>query len=137
MRETKYRCWDGNNGLMWEVTDLQWAKKGGLIYIRGYFINKDGKKEGIGGFKNQMTTERWNNLKLLEFIGAKIGGVDAYEGDIIKYREYNMVIEFKDGCFGFKHCDEENCNIFVTKHSIYYDDVKLIGNKFENPELLK
>ena len=148
MRERKFRCWDGNNKMMWEVTDIQWAKKGGLIYIRGTFI-KNGKKEPIGGFKNQMTTKRWNNLILLEFIGLKDkNGIEIYFGDILATSNNNPIYDFweqsENGYTVVKERDDELGVTYSRWFMTTVDDsiynirfCEVIGNIWENPELLK
>lgn len=58
-------------------------------------------------------------------------GVEIYEGDILEIGEQRrkVVVIFKDGCFGYK--SGNYCSSFQNQRPI------VIGNIYENPELLK
>jgi len=60
-------------------------------------------------------------------------GKEIYEDDIVKKGRARFVIEFRDGAF-----EMIGINIVsVARLSHSYRDIEIIGNKFENPELMK
>lgn len=122
--EKKFRLWD----------EIQ--KK---MHYSGFTITSDGKLAGTYGlFPSSKTT-------LLQYIGEKDRNKkEIWEADIIKFkgqewdsqgRNYEPirieVVKFENGCFFAPHMYEEDC------HEIGWDEVEVIGNFKENPELLK
>lgn len=130
MREIKFRAWNRNDRKMYTPDS-----KGIIIEINGYnqFWIKDTKH-----------LQEWflgNNLdsNLMQFIGRQdVNGKDIYEGDIVECEyfrtktinevKWNMhIVGFDPFCVP---CDYDE---------VYYDEdaIKVIGNIYENPELLE
>jgi len=75
-----------------------------------------------------------NNIILMQYTGLKDkNGVEVYEGDIVRYAiiEESWKVIWKKYGWCFKLSDGDEYNIPVTNL------VKVIGNIYENPELLK
>ena len=114
-RPIKFRCWDGlgNYGMQFFES---------LQEIADYYI----------GHKYQAE---------MQYTGLKDKtGVEIYEGDIVKYEsEYglgiqNYLVVFKNGAFIGEILDN-NIESIETLNHLSYGEV--VGNIYENPELLK
>ena len=126
MREIKFRSWDTYNKEMLEVQELNYADSyNGQPMIRttmynDYFDTKD--------------------MILMQYTGLKDkNGVEIYEGDIVRILggEYEQ---------GFYEWDEKVCikdfiydgfNLMMTVHQIGNEALEVIGNIYDNPELLE
>lgn len=73
-----------------------------------------------------------------------INGIKIFEGDIVKYGRYKAVVEFSSkhnlGANGFEY-DYNICGFFAGNEFITDEmiegNVEVIGNIYDNPELLK
>lgn len=129
MREIKFRIWDTENNEMLKVQELDFEPTfyGGRIAIRPDQYN------------DYFDTE---DMILMQYIGLHDkNGKEIYEGDIVK-------IEYADFKFkGVVKYDETYLayvitNTYTATHEYenlgdYIDyGIEVIGNKFDNPELL-
>ncbi len=134
MREIKFRAWH----VMGSVMKYQ---------DRYCFIIRDGRTLGNG--KDKFIVASYDNEKdytylpygreansiLMQYTGFKSkDGVEIYEGDILKHPKATVQIKWneKDGCF--------EAPAFEGDYSLVFGGVKnckIIGNIYENPELLK
>jgi uncharacterized phage protein (TIGR01671 family) len=82
----------------------------------------------------------YRNKNLMQFTGLKDkNGKEIYEGDILAApHTYNIEIIYKNGGFLMEFFDDigEKCEYHLNKELIEQDDLEIIGNKYENPELL-
>jgi len=114
MREMKFRAWVGQALKMFEVSDISWRDDKFFS-----FVEPDGGEWYEGA-----------NPILMQYTGLKDkNGKEIYEGDVV--RKYTgKIIEIKwqelgdaGACYGYGFNQEGDCEV--------------IGNVYENPELLK
>jgi len=135
MREIKFRAWDKWNSKMANVVEIRWVRNGDEI-----------KKAIVQIDVDQDTNKAimLKDLELMQFTGLKDkNGKEIYEGDVIQWEEQEdwstnvykktAEVKFVDGAFR-THTEftsnENNLGIVATWGEV-------IGNIYENPELLK
>lgn len=129
MRMTKYQAWDETIRTMIPVTDLNLESK--------YLIGKIG---------NRFVSAKFDEVKLLEYPGLKDShGKDVCEGDILE-AVFELidggletiidkgVVVFKDYAFQVQTF-EDHIEPFHEWAQLS-EELKVIGNIYENPELL-
>jgi len=120
MREIKFRAWDTSKKQMFNVICLDFKEHG---YI----------DEEIGWHKDFI-------CHLMQYTGLKDkNGKEIYEGDIVKgwiYDEYDEEKDKYDKVFWH----DEYCGFYIDYIEEYrlYElrDAEIIGNIYENPELI-
>jgi len=119
-REIKFRAFTQDQ--MWSVTDINWTDNSCKIDV------------GLLNGELESFREWLKNIELMQYTGLKDkNGIEIYEGDIIKFLGYNALTEgnkeyiskvyFKDG-------------EFKNTANYYTESREVIGNIYENPELL-
>lgn len=114
MREIKFRAWDRNkNRMYYEGDAAMWSKDKPIT--SGDLL------------------EWFEDGDLMQFTGLKDkNGKEIWEGDIVRSLNENWEVQFSKGQFEIK----AKRNSFGPK-SVDFDMVEVIGNIYENPELLK
>lgn len=139
-RKIKFRAWDDKNKkwlLGYEYKNIGGFSLTGECVLFGewggvfdtFLFNKDGKN--------------WNDLKIMEFTGQKDKNeIDIYEGDIVNDDELgNGIVIFQSGCFFMMYDADTNMEFLGLKTDKFgrlqeKRIVEILGNIYENPELL-
>lgn len=134
MRKIKFRGWDEHNKKLFIVTEIKWDNFGNLLsasdalYSNGYYSP---------GFN-------YSNI-LSQYTGFKdINNKEIYEGDIIEYERFlnnkSRISKVEWACLEDMETiyHEKYCEYIVGKDTLVdvCTNCKIIGNIFENPELL-
>lgn len=127
MREIKFRAWNKNTKRMLNgVSSLEWDYIGSIM---------------IGVKESQVLRKKFNPIgaiELMQYTGLKDkNGKEIYEGDILRGLTVgNFWVQWKDksACFGIGDLSE-NIPLKYYLEDIL-NEVEVIGNIYENPELL-
>ncbi len=133
MREIKFRAWHKNREVMVHF-DMKTITK---TPYPGFYYTKD-----LDGFYCDLNDP---NLycELMQYTGPQDkNGKEIYEGDIVRGKDSVRLIEYKDGRFvARKLNDSKNYQYdgIITRYlpQNWKDQFEVIGNIWENPELLK
>lgn len=124
MREIKFRAWDTVNKKMYSAEEL------GQDEMQ---INPDGRGFFNASNVSPRLSQYYNHLLPLEYIGMRDeSGKEIYEGDILEYDTKSglskSVVKYQDKLGAFVIGD---VNLIFE-----FKPVKVIGNIYDNPELL-
>ena len=126
MREYKFRCWDTKNKEMLEVQELDYEDSyNGEPMIRTTMYN------------DYFDTE---DMILMQYTGLKDkNGKEIYEGDIVKIDIDRAYVKWNDkyGYFQLIPIKDYYFDSDIIGQALEYEDVEVIGNEFDNPELLE
>jgi len=125
-REIECKAWDKNNEEMVEVISIN--LKPDQTYQMLAVQYPDG----------EVIEEYLDSFELLWYTGlTDKNGNEIYEGDIIEFFGNSALVRFAWG--GFVAADGEGELKHTTKGDLrgYHANSEVIGNKFENPELLE
>ncbi len=127
-REIKFRAWSKKRNKIYEVLILFRDVIGGLwAKCKGYDIVEQ---------KDIQIDVQPKDCLLMQYTGLKDkNGVEIYEGDVLKdlQENYTGKVWFASGCF-YSDCSgfgEQTLDILIEER------VEIIGNIYENPELLR
>lgn len=133
MREIKFRAWDKKNKVIRDVWSINWSYEGKNL-------------KAITVATNQVINEEYllreGEFELIGFTGLKDkNGIEIYDGDVVEiihpcWHE-KATTEFVNGSFIFKQVngEEKSCIPGWTFMREKWE-LKVIGNIYENPELL-
>lgn len=135
-REIKFRAWcSGKHKGLTFVDDVMDYE----VYLspKGFYLDV----ESAWGIQGEYPT-----IPIMQYTGLNDrNGKDIYEGDIVNFGlslRYKYTIEFEDGSFVLKHTELKNENGLITWGSLNtsvlkdFISIEVIGNIYENPELL-
>lgn len=127
MKEIKFRAWDKDNKKMFHPPQFYFTDTGELRKIEA------------------PVTDRWwatfrpdEGFDIMQYTGLKDkNGVEIYEGDVVFWHGYgNCKVHFDDGenmCYWLEQSDGLG---FLLRRDAQ-DEYEIIGNIYENPELIK
>ena len=115
MREYKFRAWDSLAEKMYSWTEL---------------LNKN--------LKNIFTIPEQCGYDLMQYTGLKDkNGKEIYEGDIIKcsfYPDFIFEIKFTELCWYMRKIPTSE---HIKLSDVLYEDLEVIGNIYDNKNLLE
>ena len=123
MREMKFRAFLKSNQVMYDVLTLDIIDKKALI--------ENAEKQLKGYVKLQ-------EIELMQYTGLKDkNGKEIYEGDIISFGDNKAVVFYEHAKFKAKYRYYNNCYCYdALSEVLYYNKVEIIGNIYENKELI-
>lgn len=94
------------------------------------FSNELGIQVGLLAPSGNILVVHIDNVKLMQFTGlTDKNGKEIYEGDIVRYRDGIYKVDwFENGFYLFRDVR--------AKFDIWWVDTEVIGNIYENPDLL-
>ena len=132
MREIKFRAWLKEDKKMVNVETMDFTDKS-MQYLE--------KSEIINAYLLRRVT--FDDAELMQYTNLKDkNGKEIYEGDIvlIKLDEtstwHKTVVGFKKGAFIADLIDKEDY-VYIFHHRFTGDDFEIIGNVYENKNLLE
>lgn len=128
MRDIKFRVWDNERNAMFNSKSVDIDFFEGKIEITSDTIRYD-----------EVYTDEIKDFELMQYTGVKDkNGREIYEGDIVEYKNEYHVIEWDDCKFmakGFYCSSQDTPDDFFSEFA--YTNCKVIGNIYENSELLE
>ena len=129
MREIKFRAWDIKRKEWISTCNMVMSLHGKEFYWNfGYEPLKDINR---------------NEFILSQFTGLKDkNGKEIYEGDVVKIKDYYCnkgIFKFSQGGYGIREIDNNGIysieNLKIRENILL--EVEIIGNIYENPELIR
>lgn len=146
MREIKFRAWSPSNNAMYKVGEMYHpffktgiTSSGGVWVCHSDDDTRDARGAGFGGIYV-------DDLILMQYTGLKDkNGKEIYEGDVMgEIRSFGSVarpanvVVYKDAGFKFHSYPEKtDADFGFVSTKAYDEDFIVIGNIYENPELIK
>lgn len=134
MEKLKFRAWDKTERKMSNVTAIDFSTKPFRVFYKDYdnenYFNQDAILMQSTGFHDK------NGVEIFEgdiincghlFTGSPFEEEDEYEEEqgVVKFINCGFNVEFKNG------------NTLFVDIMLTCEDIEVIGNIYENPELLK
>jgi uncharacterized phage protein (TIGR01671 family) len=138
MREFKFRAWDKGRKEMLGKSNLEIVLVGlDDAALLKYYPNKNGGYTPKAPY--HLNNKEYSNLTIQQYTGLKDNnGKDIYEGDIVKcdrdYQRKDLIrkVIYREGSFRLATYDNRDI-CFIS----WYGNFEIIGNIYENPELLE
>lgn len=114
-REIKFRCWDKKEEKYLGIETIKSMRNMKLTSFKAEWLD------------DQMIFEQYTGLK-------DKNRRDIYEGDIVQYKDEQGIIDVRQGGFYIIYINEDD---FGLLQGFKNGELQIIGNQFENKELLK
>ena len=136
MREIKFRAWD--KGRCKWLSDFRLHPSGQVMKTQAVSKSK----------KYEYGTKSIQNVELCQFTGLKDrNSKEIYEGDVVitpqqKYiKQWVVEYDYDGNIILSNQINSEIClydfeDMIVDKNNCYVKDIEIIGNIYDNPELL-
>ena len=133
MKEIKFRAWDKKtNTYHAKIWNLGW-RIGGIRFFWDDYKNSDGE--------TMVTDLIDGDYVLMQYTGLKDkNGQEIYEGDIIKFDVYDGYSSERATDSVYYHVKEARFRLAtMSEYDVWRfgEDIEVIGNIYETPELLK
>ena len=147
MREIKFRAWDREYEKMTYFDDEDYEYKPPLVFRLVQVFKKDDNYDDYEDFEYNDITDK---VEIMQYTGLHDeNGKEIYEGDIIEF-SYDMFVGnfdtfvakgkvvFEEGAFYVEAFENERTTEgeAYLLYSINLDTIEVIGNIYENKELL-
>lgn len=138
MREIKFRAWDGKE--IWKVTGVQFANNSDFVNLYGT------EPEWIAtGIYEDKTSKRLMfmsspDCELMQYTGVKDkNGMDVYECDILQFIPSIVIgaVTYSTQLAGYILKGGGENSKDMRLNSSAFAECEVIGNVYENPELIK
>ena len=126
MREIKFRAWDDENSEFCSVSNYGW----------NFVFDKSEDSLKNGHYHYILENGYYPEVILMQYTGLKDkNGVEIYEGDIVHIDMYNEISICELDKKGFWKLQRDGSYDYVSDYEHF--QIKVIGNIYENPELLE
>lgn len=137
MRKLKFRAYSKShnkmfdNGLLENAADGLYNIAKEKLFKMGYFVQSEDLERGV------YLPTKDNDLVFMQYTGFEdMNNREIYEGDIVEIEnETRWEVIFNKGCFKRASIEHPISNLYLLGESPL-DSIEVIGNIYENPELL-
>ncbi len=142
-REFKFRAWDKKRELIFNIECIDF--KNGLVIYKGAPIPTFEEMEAKKIPAIEPYYQSFDALILLQYTGLKDkNGKEIYEGDIVRFGVGEKLDEILIGDvyyetpeFRIRHPEGYHGQFSLTSKYVPFCNFEVIGNIFENPELIE
>jgi len=141
MQKTSFRIWDNKRKILYHAMDLMWRIEGILDFDWGTYddIIKKPSKKHLDAYYCARTLIDEKKYFLMQSTGVEDrNGTTLFEGDIVKVGPsyYEVVFNKNKGAYCMSKVND-TLEIPFWQLSDNDEKAELVGNIYENPELMK